>query len=336
MSEARSGDRAALSRAERVLSGAYAQFAHDVRRPPDAPSIFYVDAGLKPIGVRKRQALEALGSAPSLAEALAAADRLNPIYDGLRRGLAVELKRGIPPGQLELVRANLDRARLLPTNSLGRYIVVDAASAQLWMVQDGRVAGTMRVIVGKPTQPTPMMAGLIRFAVLNPYWHIPPDLVPTRVAARVLSEGPSALSRERFEVVSQWGPEGRRIDAAEVNWPAVAAGRERLRVRQLPGGRNMMGAVKFMMPNKLGIYLHDTPDKSLFSRSDRRLSSGCVRVENAARLARWLFAGSAPAASGAPEERVYLPEPVPVYITYLTSVPASGGGLALKPGSGAS
>jgi murein L,D-transpeptidase YcbB/YkuD len=85
-----------------------------------------------------------------------------------------------------------------------------------------------------------------------------------------------------------------------------------------------MGSVKFMMPNRLGIYLHDTPDKSLFARADRRLSSGCVRVADAGRLERWLFAGRAPTPSGTPEERAYLPRPVPVYITYLTGPPPTG------------
>ncbi|MDP8994825.1 MAG: L,D-transpeptidase family protein, partial [Pseudomonadota bacterium] len=110
-----------------------------------------------------------------------------------------------------------------------------------------------------------------------------------------------------------------------VNWRAVAAGREPLRLRQLPGGANVMGRVKFMMPNRLDIYLHDFPDKSLFARADRRISSGCVRVEDAERLSAWLFGGTAPRPRGNwPEQRVDLPEPVPVYITYLTVVPDNG------------
>jgi murein L,D-transpeptidase YcbB/YkuD len=86
-----------------------------------------------------------------------------------------------------------------------------------------------------------------------------------------------------------------------------------------------MGAMKFMLPNSLGIYLHDFPDKSLFVRSDRRLSSGCVRLADAPRLARFLFRGSPPAPAGrGPEQKVDLPEPVPVYITYLTAMPDGG------------
>ena len=111
----------------------------------------------------------------------------------------------------------------------------------------------------------------------------------------------------------------------------MASGKTSLRMRQRPGGGNVMGAMKFMLPNRLGIYLHDFPDKSLFARSDRRISSGCVRLEDAPRLARFLFGGAAPRPAGpAPEQRVDLPEPVPVYITYLTALPDPARGVALQ------
>ena len=80
-----------------------------------------------------------------------------------------------------------------------------------------------------------------------------------------------------------------------------------------------------MLPNDLGVYLHDTPLRGLFAGADRRQSSGCVRVEDAARLERWLFQGRIPQPSGAPEQRVDLPEPVPVYIAYFTALPSRDG-----------
>jgi murein L,D-transpeptidase YcbB/YkuD len=94
----------------------------------------------------------------------------------------------------------------------------------------------------------------------------------------------------------------------------------------------MMGRVKFMFPNQLGIYLHDTPDRQLFALADRRRSSGCVRVEDARRLARWLFNGRdvTADATAAPEQRVDLPAPVPVYIAYFTALP-SAGAIARQP-----
>ena len=129
------------------------------------------------------------------------------------------------------------------------------------------------------------------------------DDVPHRVGQRRLVSG--------FE-------DGAKAVAAEaVDWEAVADGRSTVYVRQLPGGRNAMGEVKFAFPNDRGIYLHDTPDKSLFEAEQRMFSNGCVRLEDARRLGRWLTGGELIAASDAPEQRVMLARPVPVYITYL-------------------
>ena len=215
------------------------------------------------------------------------------------------------------LRLNLDRARVLPAS--GRFVLVDTASARLWLYEDGAVRDSMKVIVGKPGEQTPMLAGLIRTAVLNPYWNVPPDLVRRRIAAGVLKEGPGFLKAKRYEVMSDWSDEATRIDAATVDWAAVAAGRKEVRVRQLPGGENAMGAMKFMFPNDFGVYLHDTPDKKLFAASDRAQSSGCIRLEDAPRLASWLFGRAPRSQPGKPEQTIPLPEPVPLYVTYLTA-----------------
>jgi murein L,D-transpeptidase YcbB/YkuD len=109
-----------------------------------------------------------------------------------------------------------------------------------------------------------------------------------------------------------------------MDWHAVADGAQELRVRQLPGPANAMGRVKFMFPNDLGIYLHDTPERALFGKPVRYFSSGCVRLEDANRLGEWLFGKPLIAQTDAPEQNVPLPRPVPVYLTYLTAQ-ASGG-----------
>jgi murein L,D-transpeptidase YcbB/YkuD len=222
-----------------------------------------------------------------------------------------------------IIRANLERARAIPPQH-GRFVLVDTAAARVWMFEGRRPAGTMRAIVGKRGMETPALAGRLRYAVLNPYWNVPVDLARQR-AQRVLREGTGLLARERLQILSQFHADDRVLSPASVNWGRVAAGREPLRLRQLPGGANVMGAVKFMMPNNLDIYLHDFPDKSLFAQADRRISSGCVRLEDAQAFARWLFGGTAPQPSGtAPEQRVDLPAPVPVYISYFTAVPDNG------------
>jgi murein L,D-transpeptidase YcbB/YkuD len=103
-----------------------------------------------------------------------------------------------------------------------------------------------------------------------------------------------------------------------VDWKAVAAGQTQIYVRQQPGPANSLGHFKFDLPDANGIYLHDTPRKELFAQDERNLSHGCVRLEDAPRLARWLLGKDPPAASAA-EQNVLLPQPVPITISYLDS-----------------
>jgi murein L,D-transpeptidase YcbB/YkuD len=329
---ARSGDPAARARADLLLSRAYAAFVRDLRIPARGKSaVTWVDEELAPEPPEARPLLEAAAAAPDLARQVARSTAMNPLYAALSRGYA--RRRAASPrlsaAEEKAIRANLDRARLIPALP-GRYVIVDAGSARLWMIDGDRVEGPMRVIVGKPSMQTPTMAGYIRYVTLNPWWNVPPDLARER-AKRVLKSGPGILRRENMELLSDWSDRPRVIEASQVNWKSVASGKTSLRMRQRPGGGNVMGAMKFMLPNRLGIYLHDFPDKSLFGRSDRRISSGCVRLEDAPRLARFLFGGRVPRASGpAPEQRVDLPEPVPVYITYLTALPDPARGVALQ------
>lgn len=218
-----------------------------------------------------------------------------------------------------LVMINLERARRLPAQSeKGRYILVDAGAARLYLFENGRLQDTMKTIVGKPASATPMIAALIRYASINPYWNVPPDLARSLIAPRVLAEGLGHIKAERYQLLSDWSEDARIVDPSTVDWNAVAEGRADIRIRQLPGRGNSMGEIKFMMPNEFGIYLHDTPDKALFQREDRWLSNGCVRVEDARRLATWLFGHMPEARDPDAEEQVELASPTPVYITYLT------------------
>lgn len=383
---ARSGEARALTRADLLVTGAYADFVVARQRPPAQRTIRYIDAGLAPEVAPVRAILEEAAAAPSLGAHLDRVERVNPALDGLRRGLEVYRARwsrlpqvairgagaererllrrrlGLAPsangaalgaalrefqrvhglgvsGRADaatiaalnagashyerLILANIERARAIPARR-GRSIIVDTATARLWMIEDGRIAGYMRVIVGKAAMPTPAMAGMIRYAVLNPYWQVPPDLIRER-ARKVVRRGPGVLAAERLQVLSDWSPRARTLAPRQVDWRAVAAGRRYVNLRQRPGPDNMMGRIKFMMPNDLGVYLHDTPLRHFFAREDRRVSSGCVRLEDAARLERWLFRGRVPRASGAAEQRVDLPEAVPVYIAYFTALPSRDG-----------
>lgn len=198
----------------------------------------------------------------------------------------------------------------------GRYVLVDAREARLFMVEDGRVSDSMRVIVGKPNSATPTMRSTLQTATLNPYWNVPTDLAQTIIAPRVVKQGSAYLRKNHYKIVSGFTPDATEVSPELIDWPAVAAGRSIIYVRQLPGRSNSMGKIKFGFTGSDGIFLHDTPDKKLFASSNRNLSNGCVRLEDAPRLARWLF-GTAPAtASVEPEQTISMPAAVPIVITY--------------------
>ena len=200
----------------------------------------------------------------------------------------------------------------------GRYVLVDAASARLYMIEDGHVQDSMRVIVGKPETPTPALKSVIGYETLNPYWHVTADLAKSLIAPRVLQDGNSYLTQHGYEIVTTFAPDARVLSPDSVDWKAVAAGEAQVLVRQLPGPANSLGHFKFELPNSDGIYLHDTPKKELFANDERNLSHGCVRLEDAQKLARWLLGRDPPAAS-IPEQQVALPSPVPITISYLDS-----------------
>lgn len=199
----------------------------------------------------------------------------------------------------------------------GRYVLVDAASARLFMIEDGRVRESMRVIVGKPEAATPALRSVINYATFNPYWHVPVELARTLIAPRVVKDGPAYLAERGYEVVSRFGPDAQLLPPESVDWQKVAAGEAEVHLRQRPGPVNSMGQIKFDLPDGNGIYLHDTPKKDLFAKPERNLSNGCVRLEDAPKLARWLLGSDPPPGSAAPEQHVALPRAVPITISYL-------------------
>ena len=230
----------------------------------------------------------------------------------------------------QVLMINMERARRLPApGELKRHMVVDAGSANIFMYEKDRLVDTMRAVVGAEATQTPMMAAFIRHAKVNPYWNLPPEFNVTMVAPRVLEQGLGYLSERRYEVFADWTEAGPQLDPAGVDWQAVADGRLPLRIRRGPGPGNSMGDIKFMMPNQLGIYLHDTHDRSVFAKDARWISNGCVRVEDAQRLAAWLFGAMPEVEDVSVETRVDLAEPVAVFLTYLTAA-ATGDGVVFR------
>jgi murein L,D-transpeptidase YcbB/YkuD len=300
---------------DKIISAAWVQYVRTLKGP--VAGVGFGDPALKPVAPTAPAVLAEAANSPSLDSYVEAVAAVNPLYSALRDA-AIKQGRTDDPH----VRATLQRLRLIP--AAGRAVVVDAASAQLWMLEDGKAVDSMKVVVGKTTSPTPLLAGTIHYVTFNPYWHILDEVALRKVAPVVIKRGVSYLKAARYEVVTDWNSDSAPVDPKSIDWKGVAAGTANVHIRQLPGPNNMMGAVKFWFENDFGIYLHDTPHKELFAKPKRNFSLGCVRLEHAGRLAQWLFGRDASPPGGIPEQHVQLDKGVPVFITYLTANVAGG------------
>lgn len=321
---ARKGDAKEILRADRLLSQSFIAYVADLRRDP-GEGIIYVEPQLRPAPPASRPLLEDVARAASPSAYLNSFAWMNPLYAELRKALVD--KAYDSDEHRALIALNLDRARILPAGKQ-RYIIVNAAEQKLFAYEHGKLIDQMRVVVGKPKYPTPMMVALVRFAALNPYWYVPPDLAGERIAPNVLKQGLPYLKQLGYEVMSDWTQDASIVDPKTIDWKAVAAGKEEIFIRQQPGPHNSMGRMKFMFPNEAGIYLHDNPERELFSEASRLYSGGCVRLEDAPRLGQWLFGRELQWEGAATEQQVPLDRPVPVYITYLTAMPDGDGRIA--------
>ncbi len=317
LAAARLGKRPEIDLADRELSEAFVSYVSDLRRDPGL-GITYVDEGLRPKPPTALATLLGASNAPSLSQYVRSFGWMNPIYGELREAL---VNQSYTSDQQKVVlQLNLQRARALPA-SRQRYVLVNAAQQRLYMYDDGKLVDSMVVVVGKPKWPTPLLTAYIRYAALNPYWYVPSDLAGEDVGQYVVRFGLKYLNQLGYQVVTDWSPNPTLVDPKTVDWKGVVAGKVDVTIRQLPGPKNFMGRMKFMFPNQFGVYLHDNPRRELFKESSRYFSGGCVRLEDAPRLGRWLFGHDLDWQSAGPEQPVMLATPVPVYITYLTAMP---------------
>jgi hypothetical protein len=237
--------------------------------------------------------------------------------------------------RLATMRANLPRLAQYSKDLADRYIIVNVPALQLEAVNHNTVFSRHNVIAGSPQRPTPVTISQVTDINFNPYWNVPVSIVERDLLPRIRRNGTSVFREMHMRIFDRWnGPE---VDPRTVNWNYVAA--NRYFFRQDPGEANSMASVKINFLSPFGIYLHDTPTKSLFTTASRYLSSGCVRVEQIPVLINWVLNGQdgwSPARIEeikASEERldVKVQNPPQVRTVYLTSWVNGSGEVNFRP-----
>ncbi len=204
--------------------------------------------------------------------------------------------------EAELI-SNMERWRWLPAELGARNIMVNVPEYRLRFFDDGKVIHQTRVIVGKEKSQTPIFSEDMKYLVVNPSWTIPPSIMKKEILP-ALAADPYYAERKGYKIIRR----GNKIS-----------------VQQPPGERNALGFVKFMFPNQHAVYLHDTPNRNLFSASKRAFSHGCVRVEQPFQLAEEILGQDSKWSEerlrgliGKGERYVHLRNPLPVHLTYFT------------------
>jgi len=214
---------------------------------------------------------------------------------------------------------NMERLRWLPRDFGSKYVFVNQASFKLQMVNDNRQVWQTRVVVGKPKNQTSFFIDKMETVVFNPYWGVPQSIITKEMLPR-LRANPGYLDQRGFEVYTSGG---RKVRSSSVDWYNYGGRRVPFSVRQPPSSRNALGKIKFLFPNKHAIYLHDTPSKSLFQRSSRAFSHGCVRVKNPFKLAEnilgWDRSRIDKKIATGKNGSIRLKKSIPVYIAYFTA-----------------
>jgi murein L,D-transpeptidase YcbB/YkuD len=214
--------------------------------------------------------------------------------------------------------ANMERWRWEPAQFGAFHVEVNIPEFQVQIINDDAPVHTTRVVVGRPTNRTPVFSDEIEDIVVNPYWNVPPSIATKEILPDLL-KNPNYLDTQNMEMLSG----SRVVDAAAVDWSSTNI--NSFHIRQKPGGLNALGQIKFLFPNDQDVYLHDTPSKSLFARSYRAYSHGCVRVQNPMDFAAALLAtnpniteDSLRALFGPTEKWVQLKNHIPVHLMYFT------------------
>lgn len=219
----------------------------------------------------------------------------------------------------DIIIANMERWRWMPRDLGKIHVIVNIPDYTLRVMRDGAVYWQTKIVVGKPSQATPITSAMMQFITVNPTWNVPPSIIQNEYLP-ALQQDPQALERIGLRV--------------ETNRDGT------LRIYQPPGDRNALGRIRFNFPNKFLVYQHDTPDKHLFAHEKRAYSHGCMRVNDPLKYGEVLLSLVMPKEGytaerlrrmfGAAEQNIQFPTPIPVHLSYQTAYVDEAGKLVIR------
>ena len=236
--------------------------------------------------------------------------------------------------RIDQIQINLERLRWVLHAISGKFVIADIAGFKVFVYKDNEIIWTSRVQVGRPYRQTPVFKATITYMELNPTWTVPPGILAKDILPAVKKD-PNYLKERNIKVVNR---SGNIIKQDSIDWSKYSGRNFPYRLRQDPGPNNAMGLIKIMFPNKHLVFIHDTPSRSLFDRTDRTFSSGCIRTEKPFELAEILLDNPAKwnqesfkrIIDSGQTQTIRLPKPVPVLLFYWTASMEPDGGVRFK------
>lgn len=241
----------------------------------------------------------------------------------------------VPAGdRLREIVANMERWRWLPRELEHRYVEVDVPDQSVKFIEDGKVLLYSRVVVGMPTNPTPILRTDIRAIIANPPWDIPDDIAAKSLLPQ-LRRQPDYLAERNMVLAGGPADDPHGI---KVDWKNVK-GALPYQIQQSPGPDNVLGSLMLDMPNPFDVYLHDTANRDLFDLGQREKSHGCVRVQEIAALSSLALTDSvtdgadkiSDAVASGETKRIGLDDPLAVYMLYWTAIAWPDGTVSFLP-----
>ncbi|HWB47319.1 MAG TPA: L,D-transpeptidase family protein [Hyphomicrobiaceae bacterium] len=340
--------------AEIGLSLAILKYARYARGGRTEPLQLSRNLDRKPPLLDPLQVIQAAADSPQPDRYLRSLQPQHPQFEALRQKY-LEIKRGEPvtadasdeggkgkkkrksealsrEALLQKILVNMEEWRWMPPDLGTFYAWVNVPEFTLRVVNDGKVVESERVVVGKPNKQTPIFSDEIEQVIFHPFWGVPDSIKAEELLPSLARGRMSVLERNNLKVQYR----GRNIDPESVDWSRADV--RNFHIYQPPGGRNVLGVVKFRFPNKHDVYMHDTPEKNLFNASVRAFSHGCMRVRNPQKFAELLLGHdqgwtrervAAAVRRGPDNNEINLARRIPVHITYFTAAVSSEGKLEL-------